>query len=66
MWPSSTAEEITKVLKDIIIFISSKPDEFSVSRMHDTMNKETGYRKEIKMWKKRRGQRKVRLFYVQK
>lgn len=42
IWLSITAEEITKLLEDIIIFLSSKPDEFSMSRMHEKVPKETG------------------------
>jgi len=38
---SITAEKITELLEEIIIFISSKPDEFSTSRMHEKMRKET-------------------------
>lgn len=52
IWPSITAEEITKILKDIILFIFSKPDEFSLSRMHDTMNKETGLQERNKIIEK--------------
>lgn len=52
IWPSITAEEITKILEDIIIFIFSKPDEFSLSRMHDTMDKETGLQERNKIIEK--------------
>lgn len=57
MWPSITAEKITKILKDIIIFISSKPDEFYMSRMHDTMNKETGLEERNKNMEKEKKER---------
>lgn len=56
MWPSITAEEITKILKDIII--SSQPDEFSMSRMHKKMNKETGLQERNKNMEKEKRTKK--------
>lgn len=52
MWLSITAEEIMKLLEDIIIFISSKPDEFSMSRMHEKMHKTTGLQERNKNMEK--------------
>lgn len=52
MWLSITAEEITKLLEDIIIFISSEPDELSISRMHEKMHKKTGLQERNKNMEK--------------
>lgn len=51
-WLSITAEEITKLLEDIIIFISSEPDELSMSRMHEKMHKEMGLQERNKNMEK--------------
>jgi len=49
---SITAEKITELLEEIIIFISSKPDEFSTSRMHEKMRKETRWQERNKNMEK--------------
>lgn len=58
MWLSIKAQKNTEHLEDII-FISSKLDEISKSKMHEKMHNKTGLQENKKknQWRKKRGQK---------